>query len=194
VVVVADVLPCGLGVVAFEGRPQKLFVFAAGHFDPEALRGGDVGAFVDLQAESEVAPRDPCSIEEAEEEQDQPRIAVGKDHPVATGVWLGLRTLAPIGDGAGDDDLPVAEPADFGCGGVALIRTVRCANFALPRPVLAGSLRCALSYLLGTESLRGLLIGPRIALISRLDLPPRRRAIARSRKRSSSSLVLILEF
>jgi hypothetical protein len=26
---------------------------------------------------------------------------------------------------------------------------VRCANFALPRPVLAGSLRCALSYLLG---------------------------------------------
>jgi hypothetical protein len=34
----------------------------------------------------------------------------------------------------------------------------------------------------------------RIALISRLDLPSRRRAIARSRKRSSSALVLILEF
>ena len=45
--------------------------------------------------------------------------------PVASGVWLGLRALAPVGDGPSDDDFPVAELPNVGCGGGALIPGAR---------------------------------------------------------------------
>ena len=230
---------------------------AAGNFDPEALSGGHVAAFVDLQCRNQVASRDARGIEEAEEEQDQPRIAVYEDHPVASGGVACSCALAPVGDGASDEDLPGVSSPISAAAAAPFIRPVRLAHLALLRPVLAGSFRRAprgisswlspgrggkvpdpkgdgtLGYAKSGGDLRcspvprravrgpcradrpwrsggvssraagtprrklvkrASLVSPRIALISRRDLPSRRRAIARSRKRSSSSLVLILEF
>jgi hypothetical protein len=95
---------------------------------------------VDVDPEDELVAFGPRDVEEPEEEADQRRIAVNESDPVAAAVRLVLNPFAPVGDGAGDEDLPVAQLADLGCRGGADGFPSGLAQRALDCPVPADAL------------------------------------------------------
>jgi len=109
VILIAHVLPDRLRVVAFDRWGTEAAGRCRGDLQPEPLGCFHVCALVDVDPEAQVRPRSAGSVEEAEEEPDQGRVAVNEGHPVAAPVRLALRTFAPVGDGARDKDLAVGQ-------------------------------------------------------------------------------------
>src|SRR5262249_26120326 len=133
VVIGARVLPDGLRVVALQQRFAKEFRPQASHVLPELLSARDVGALMDVDAADEPVRRRSGHGQEPQERVYQPRVAVHEGHPVAVGIGLTLRSLAPVGNSSGNENLSVAQGADLGCGAVA---------YVLPLSLATGVLRC----------------------------------------------------
>jgi len=63
---------------------------------------------VDEDAVDQRLPSDSSGVQEPEEEPDQLWVAVDELDPVRSPMRLVLGAFAPVGDGSGDEDLPVA--------------------------------------------------------------------------------------
>lgn len=94
---------------------------------------------MDVDAEAQVRARRPGRVEESQKEPDQGGVAVGEDDAVAAPVRLALRAFAPVGDGAGDEELAIGQLADLGRGRFTGRGTPGLAGGALGGPVAAGA-------------------------------------------------------
>ncbi|HUB23641.1 MAG TPA: hypothetical protein VMA97_14845 [Streptosporangiaceae bacterium] len=90
---------------------------------------------MDLQLERQFRTRDADGIQEEQKERNEFWIAVRERDPIHSPVRLVLRALAPVGDGACDQDLAVGQVADTG-GGCGIRRRSSCgADRPLGSPV-----------------------------------------------------------
>ena len=74
---------------------------------------------MNVDPEDGVFLRGPRYLQEPQEEADEARVAIHEDDSVGPAVRLVLRALAPVGDGAGDNQLAFGQFADLGPGGLA---------------------------------------------------------------------------
>src|SRR5207253_10343030 len=102
-----------------------------GHSEPEPVRRLHVGALVDVYAKDQVVRGNGGGLDEAQEEPDQIGVAVHEDDSVGASIRLALRSFAPVGDGARDDDLAVGKRADLAGGGIALSNPPRIPDWLL---------------------------------------------------------------
>jgi hypothetical protein len=114
VVVVACVLPYGPGIVSLEDSAPELIGASLRDVEPESLRGGEVGALVNVDAEAQPFSPDGGDVQEPQKELDQRRIAIDEINSIIAPVRLVLTSFAPVGGGSSDEDLAVAQAADLG--------------------------------------------------------------------------------
>src|SRR6516165_3813448 len=69
---------------------------------------------MDVDPEGDVLPRRPGGLQESQEEPDECGITVRECHVVVPRPGLVLRTFAPVGDRASDDELTVGQGTDPG--------------------------------------------------------------------------------
>ena len=147
-VVIAHVLPRGPQVVVLDSWLGELRLLSARNVSPEPVSGFHVSTLVDRHREYQVVMRHARGVQEAEEEPDQARVAIHEDDPFISPIRLALGPFAPVGDRAGDQELPVRELADLGGGRIALGRPLGVANWLQFVPAPAGRLCTAPSGLL----------------------------------------------
>ena len=174
VVVGAHVLPDGPGVVPFEHGPVELCRPGAGNGYPELLRGGGIRCLMNVYAEAQARELDSGCFEEAQEELDQPRVAVDEDDALGRPMRFALRTLTPVGDRASDEELALGQLADLGGGRGPDRLALGFPDRPLGGPVPAGTLGGSFPGLLVAEPRwDGACRGPRARLNSSRLLRPR---------------------
>jgi hypothetical protein len=80
---------------------------------PVPLCSQDASALMNKDSEDHLVASDSCGREEAQEELDQPWIAVDECDMGAVLWRLALRAFTPVGDCADDEDLTIAKVADL---------------------------------------------------------------------------------
>jgi len=90
VVVLANIFPDSLRVVALQRRGEELITLRACNLQPEPLGRFCVSVLVDADAEGQVCGWSPGRIEESQEESDQRRVAVREDHALVAPMRLAL--------------------------------------------------------------------------------------------------------
>jgi hypothetical protein len=117
VVVVANVFPVGLRVVSLQGWLRELVWRSAGDFLPELLCGVNIGSLMNLHAKRQLCALNPNRGQEAQEEQNQPRVAINEGNSLKVVGKFPFRAFAPIGNRSSDQHFTVGEVAYFrSCG------------------------------------------------------------------------------
>src|ERR1035438_396356 len=107
VIIGTDVLSAGARVSSLDVGSVELFRLRLDQLGPVTGGGLDVSCLMDVESIAQTFAADACLVEKPDEEQDQMRVAVNEFHLFGEAVRLALRSFAPVGDGAGDEDFAI---------------------------------------------------------------------------------------
>jgi hypothetical protein len=125
--------------MALQRRGEEPIRRGVSNPQPEPLGRFQIGVLMDEDTEGQVGPGSRGRVEEPQEELDQRRVAVREDDAVAASVRLVLGAFAPVGDGAGDEDLAIGQLADLGGSALADGGAAGLADGSLGRPLAASA-------------------------------------------------------